>query len=258
MSTHSWDPQQYLRFGDERSRPFDDLLARVEPHMPEEPRMIVDLGAGPGTLTVRLARRWPSARVIAVDASPEMVEAAAELPGIEAQLADLRTWEAPDPVDLLIAHASLQWVPEHLALLERLVGMLAPGGTIALQVPGNFAEPSHALLRELSSREPYASAAAGVAHPDAHDALDYLRALQDLGCAADAWETTYLHVLRGPDPVFEWISGTGARPLLQRLEGPLRERFIAEYKQLLREAYPDDGRGVVLPFRRVFAVGRRP
>ncbi|MGY5764647.1 methyltransferase domain-containing protein [Brachybacterium sp. DNPG3] len=257
-SAPSWDPGQYLRFADERSRPFDELLARIERVAPEEPRLIVDLGAGPGTLTARLAERWPGARTVAVDSSPAMIERARTVDGIETELADLRDWESPQSVDLLLAHASLQWVPGHLALLERLVAMLAPGGTIALQVPGNFTEPSHTLLREIAARAPYAEATAEVARPASHDPVTYLRALQDLGCTADAWETTYLHVLSGPDPVFAWISGTGARPVLQALEPALRERFVADYKAALREAYPEDPRGVVLPFRRVFAVGRRP
>jgi trans-aconitate 2-methyltransferase len=252
--THTWSPEQYLAFGDERGRPFLDLTSRIDA---QSPSLVVDLGAGPGTLTALLAQRWPQAEVRAVDASPEMVRRAAEVPGIRAEEADLRSWRAPRPVDVLVSNAALQWVPGHLELLPRLLEQVAPGGWFALQVPGNFDEPSHAIRREIASRAPFAEHLADVQHPSAHDPAVYLRALQELGCEVDAWETTYLHVLHGPDPVFEWVSGTGARPTLQALPAQLRDSFVAEFKERLRAAYPDDGDGVLLPFRRVFAVARR-
>ncbi len=251
---HSWSPEQYSRFGDERGRPFVELLARIGAVAPQQ---VVDLGAGPGTLTRLLAERWPEASVRAVDSSPPMIARAAEVEGIAAELADLRDWAPSTPVDVLVSNAALQWVPGHLELLPRLVGLLAPGGWFAMQVPGNFAEPSHTLRAELAAEEPFAAHTRDLAEPAAHDAITYLRALQRLGLEVDAWETTYLHVLHGPDPVFEWVSGTGARPTLQALPADLRPAFEEEFRRRLRAAYPDQGHGVVLPFRRVFAVGRR-
>ncbi|WP_270407868.1 methyltransferase domain-containing protein [Brachybacterium paraconglomeratum] len=251
---HTWSPERYLRYGDERARPFLDLIARLGA---ESPRRVVDLGAGPGTLTRLLAERWPEAEVLAVDSSAEMLARAAEIPGLTAVHADLRTWEPPGEVDVLVSNAALQWVDGHLELLSRLAGMLAPGGRLAMQVPGNFEEPSHTIRRELAAEEPYAPHVQGIASPASHDAATYLRALQQAGLEVDAWETTYLHLLHGPDPVFDWVAGTGARPTLQALPEDLRPRFEEEFKARLRRAYPDDGHGVVLPFRRVFAVGRR-
>lgn len=252
---HTWSPQQYLRFGDERARPFLELTARIGAAAPQR---VVDLGAGPGTQTALLAERWPEAGVIAVDSSPEMIARAAQVGGICAELGDVRTWEPAGAVDVLVTNAALQWVPGHLELLPRLVGMLAPGGWFAMQVPGNFEEPSHTLRRELAGEQPYAPYLQDIASPASHDAATYLGALQRLGLEVDAWETTYLHVLQGADPVFEWVSGTGARPTLQALPAPLREQFVTAFKAQLREAYPDTGQGAVLPFRRIFAVGRRP
>lgn len=251
--SHSWDPDIYLAFAEERSRPFLELLARVRA---EAPRRVVDLGAGPGTLTALLARRWPAAEVIAVDSSAAMIERAAQVPGIRAERGDLRTWEPAGPVDVLVTNAALQWVPEHLELIPRLVGMLSPGGWFAMQVPGNFEEPSHTIRRELAAAAPYAEHLEGIASPASHAPIRYLEALRATGCAADVWETTYLHRLTGEDPVFTWVSGTGARPTLQALPEVLRERFATEFRARLRAAYPDHGDGVVLPFRRIFAVGR--
>jgi trans-aconitate 2-methyltransferase len=248
---HAWDPEHYLAYADERSRPFVELLARVAA---EDPASVVDLGCGTGHLTALLAERWPSAHVGGVDSSAEMVAAAPA--GLDVAVGDLRDWAPERPVDVLVSNAALQWVPGHLELLPRLLDHVRPGGWFAFQVPGNFEEPSHTLRRELAAEAPYAAHTADVATPEAYDAATYQRVLGDLGCEVDAWETTYLHVLRGPDPVFAWVSGTGARPTLQALPGDLRPRFQDELKRRLRAAYPAHGGAVVMPFRRVFVVAR--
>jgi trans-aconitate 2-methyltransferase len=254
---HTWDPDRYLAHADERGRPFVELLARVGA---ESPRSVVDLGCGPGNLTELLVRRWPDASVVGVDSSAEMVGSARarDAAGVRYEVGDLREWRPEQPVDVLVSNATLQWVPGHLDLLPRLLEHVADRGWFALQVPGNMDEPSHVLRRELAAEPAYAEFTQGVAEPSSHDPETYLRALQEAGCKeVDAWETTYLHVLRGDDPVLSWISGTSLRPTLQALPEDLRERFTAELAERLRAAYPHDRDGVVLPFRRVFAVGRR-
>ncbi|MGZ4498402.1 MAG: trans-aconitate 2-methyltransferase [Nocardioides sp.] len=254
--THTWDPDRYLAYADERGRPFVDLLARVGADAPER---VVDLGCGPGNLTALLAERWPGADVRGLDASPEMVAAArTAAPCVAFEVADLRDWAAApgEPVDVLVSNAALQWVPGHLDLLPDLVGQVRPGGWLAFQVPGNVEEPSHTIRADLAARAPYAAHLRDVAVPASHDPATYLRALTDLGCAVDAWETTYLHVLTGEDPVLTWVSATGARPTLQALPDDLRAAFEEEYRLRLREAYPPGPDGVLLPFRRVFVVAR--
>ena len=173
-------------------------------------------------------------------------------------VADLRSWRPPEPVDVLVSNATLQWVPEHRALLPRLVAAVRPGGWFAFQVPGNFDEPSHRLLHELAGEPRFAAATRGVQRPASAEPVDYLADLTALGCTVDVWETTYLHVLTGPDPVFRWISGTGARPVLQALDASERAAFEDEYRARLDAAYPAQPFGTVLPFRRIFAVARRP
>jgi trans-aconitate 2-methyltransferase len=256
-----WDPQRYLTYADERGRPFVELLARVGANAPAT---VVDLGCGPGNLTALLAERWPEARVTGIDSSPDMIAAAGEAgSGVRYEHADLRDWAAAAPrgsVDVLISNAALQWVPGHLRLLPDLLSVVAPGGWLAFQVPGNFGEPSHTLRAELAAQAPYSEHAARVESPTAFGAGTYLRTLAGLGCSVDAWETTYLHVLHGEDPVFTWVSGTGARPTLEALEAAdpaLRQRFEEEFRARLRTAYPDTGHGVVLPFRRVFVAARK-
>ncbi len=268
---HTWDPERYLAYADQRGRPFVDLITRIGAPAPEwpAPESVVDLGCGPGNLTRLLAERWPDARVTGLDSSPEMIAKAHEADGpanLSFEVADLREWVAgpesqpgADLVDVLVSNATLQWVPRHLELLPALLAKVRPGGWLAFQVPGNFDEPSHTIRAELAARPPYAEHVRGVAHPDSHDAEIYLDALAGLGCTVDAWETTYLHVLQGPDPVFTWVTGTGARPTLEALgRVGLREEFEVEFRAALAAAYPPHEYGVVLPFRRIFVVAQVP
>jgi len=252
-----WDPDRYLQYADERGRPFLDLLARVGATAPD---LVVDLGCGPGTLTALLARRWPGADVVGVDSSPAMVARARDggVEGVRFEPGDLRTWRPARPVDVLVANATYQWVPGHLDLLPGLVAHVAPRGWFAFQVPGNHGEPSHVLLHRLAADRRFARWTRDVARPHSQDPEAYAAVLLDLGLEVDVWETTYLHVLAGSDPVLRWVSGTGARPTLAALPDGLRETFVEEYAALLREAYPRGRHGTVLPFRRVFAVARVP
>jgi trans-aconitate 2-methyltransferase len=262
-----WDPGQYLRFADERGRPFHDLVSRVGA---QDPALVVDLGCGPGNLTRELAARWPGARVEGLDASPEMIGRARESAGdrvrfevgdrVRFEVGDLREWEPPRPVDVLVSNATLQWVPGHLELLDRLAERVAPGGWLAFQVPGNFGEPTHTELAGVRDIPRWSSRLEGVeiARPGVHEPATYLAKLSGLGLLADVWETTYLQVLPGEDAVLEWMRGTGLRPVLAALTEPERAEFEAEYGARLRSAYPRQGFGTVLPYRRIFAVARRP
>ncbi len=255
-----WDPGQYQRFADERSRPFFDLLARVGA---EDPGVVVDLGCGPGTLTATLATRWPGADVQGIDSSAEMIAAARALPAGEGHrlsfsVGDVREWEPAGRVDVIVSNAVLQWVPDHLSVLARWAGFLAAGGWLAFQVPGNFDQPSHAALRELAGSGRWRSLLAGVPlNRQSADPAEYLDLLARAGFQADAWETTYLHVLHGDDPVLDWYKGTGLRPVLAALPQDQAAQFLDEYRARMSEAYPAAPYGTVFPFRRVFAVAVR-
>ncbi|WP_369140586.1 trans-aconitate 2-methyltransferase [Modestobacter versicolor] len=259
----SWDPAAYLRFAGERARPFAELVARVGA---EDPQVVVDLGCGDGSVTATLAQRWPDAAVTGVDSSPAMLAAAAPraVPGrLEFVAGDLTDWQPDGPVDVLLSNAALHWVPGHGPLLSRWAAALAEDGWLAVQVPGNQAAPTHALLAALVDRPRWSSRLA----PGDDTVLDpaavltptgYLDVLSAAGLDADVWETTYLHVLTGPDPVLRWVSGTVLRPVLARLSPPDADELTAEYAAALREAYPQRADGTtVLPFRRLFAVGHR-
>jgi Trans-aconitate methyltransferase len=247
-----WDAQVYGRYADERGRPFVDLLGRVGA---EKPRRVVDLGCGPGALTALLAQRWPDAQVEGVDSSAEMIDAATPAERLSFRVQDVSSWTMPADADVVISNATLQWVPTHRALLASWAAALPPGGWLAFQVPGNFGAPSHALMRSLAAKWGVGDV---LRHEDAvATPAEYADLLLGAGLQVDVWETTYLHVLAGDDPVLQWVRGTGLRPVLAALSPSDADEFSAEYARLLREAYPPGEHGTVFPFRRVFAVGHR-
>lgn len=261
----SWDPAQYERFADHRTRPFYDLIGRVGA---ESPSLIIDLGCGNGPMTIAAAERWDQARVVGVDSSAEMLERAraldadARVTWVQADVAD---WD-PSGVgvpDVLLTNATLQWVPGHRDLIPQWLDVLAPGGWFAMQVPGNFEAPSHEILRDVA-RE----------HPRADDLLDGYRMTSPVGDPAeyaellaahcdhvDAWETTYLQLLdpasEQESPVLEWVKGTALRPFLDKLTDDERGPFLATLTERLNAAYPRAAYGTPFPFRRIFAVGRK-
>jgi trans-aconitate 2-methyltransferase len=257
-----WDPQTYLTYADERTRPARDLLAAVDV---THPQRVVDLGCGTGTSTRLLAARWPGADVLGTDSSAEMIEAAlAEVDAPETkrcryEVVEAAAWQPEGPVDVWFSNAMLQWLPGHLGLLPRWLAGLSPGGRLAFQVPANFDAPHHVLLREFCDAPAWRDRLGGIPsrHEAVHTPAQYADALAAAGARPDVWETTYLHRLEGPDPVLTWTSGTALRPVLAALdaEPAAQEAFLAEYGAAVRVAYPPGPDGVTaFPFRRIFAV----
>lgn len=253
----AWDPNVYMKFGAERTRPAAELLARVPV---DAPKRVVDLGCGPGNSTELLVQRWPDASVTGMDSSPEMI-AEAKASGVKAkfEIGDVAAWSPDKPFDVVYSNATLQWVSDHKHLLPRLMNTVADNGVFAFQVPCNFGEPSHTLLYELAENGPWAEKLknrrdrAAVLKADA-----YFDILEPLSKSLDIWETTYTQVLDGDDAVFNWMSGTGLRPFSNALEGEERETFLSEYKRCLARAYPMRASGKTLyPFQRLFCVARR-
>jgi trans-aconitate 2-methyltransferase len=254
-----WDANQYNKFAAERARPFVDLLAQVQ-RGPDDTRHIVDLGCGPGTLTRELAERWPEARVVGIDNSPEMLAKARPLaiPGrLDFVQVDLSQWSPPQPVDFIFSNAALHWIDDHAALLARLAGWLAPGGTLAVQMPNRFDGPIQRAIDESAADPRWAAQLQGVGlHKASVQSVEwYARQLEDLGFTVNAWETTYVHVLTGENPVLEWFRGSGLRPLLARLNDAEREQFSAQLADRFRTLYPPRKGTTLFPMPRLFFVG---
>lgn len=265
-----WDPKAYQRYGDERSRPFYELVGRVGAVAPE---LIVDLGCGPGNLTATLADRWPEASVQGLDSSPDMIRTANDLPQARSEkvtfaVADALDWAVPPGLDVLVANAVLQWVPGHRELAAGWAAALKPDAWFAFQVPGNFEVASHQLLYELAA-SPYWTGLLGRVFTERRmtwDPTDYADDLLAQGCDVDAWETTYVHLLPAdanqPHPVLTWMEGTALRPIKAAVAGkPDAERLWDEFRSQLAArlevAYPQRHGRVAFPFRRVFVVARK-
>jgi trans-aconitate 2-methyltransferase len=255
-----WDPAIYEKFADQRLRPAFELLARI-PHI--EPKLIYDLGCGTGEVTRAIADRWPEANVIGLDNSPEMLSKAGRIPSrVQWVERDIHFWRANVPTDLIYSNATLQWVDDHHTLFPRLIEALVPAGCLALQMPLSWALPSHRLMRETLADGGTHGNPLGTEHlrqavgrnwVDGAD--DYYRLLSKHVTSLDIWETEYLQVLEGENPVFDWVSGTGLRPILNGLDEPDRTLFVQEYQSRLRATYmPEPDGRTLYPFRRLFIV----
>jgi trans-aconitate 2-methyltransferase len=255
----AWDPQEYQKFSNERSRPAADLLAQVEL---AAPRRVVDLGCGTGWLARALAERWPEAQVTGVDNSPPMLAQAEKLAidgRLQFALGDIAIWSPSEPVDLIVSNAALQWIKDHERLLGSLAAMLAPGGTLAVQMPNNFNSPSHTSIYDVAAEPRFAAKLAGVGlHRESVQPIAwYVERLHDLGLSVDAWQTTYVHVLEGKDPVVQWLRGTALRPVLAALAPDDALEFERELAARLAAAYPTRAGVTLFSMSRLFFVATR-
>ena len=256
----SWSAAQYSKFESERSRPVRDLLA----HVPNTAvAHAVDIGCGPGNSTELLQQRFPEAAVSGLDSSPDMIAAARKrLPGVRFDIGDITHWQGGGSrFDVILANAALQWVPDHAALFPALLARLAPGGSLAVQMPHTLEEPASRLMREIASDGPWTQRLAGLASTRVirHSADWYYRLLRKSGSAVDIWITTYLHPLAGAGAVVEWFKGSGLRPYLAALDAAEQSEFIARYQAAIAQAYPAQSDGtLLLPFPRLFFVATRP
>lgn len=250
----SWNTSQYLQFADERTRPAKDLIQRIALG---QPGRIIDLGCGPGNSTAALIDRWPDATTTGLDHSPDMITAAKNsYPKNQWITGDIASWTPDQPYDLIFSNAALQWVPEHRALLPRLIRQVAPGGALAVQVPANLAAPAHRLMRELAASPAWQNHfPRQVREWLVHDPAFYYDVLSPLAGRIDLWTTEYMHVMVGPDAIVEWYKGTGLRPFLDLLSPVDQPHFLTDYRALLASAYPRraDGR-VIFPFLRLFFI----
>ncbi|MCB0187656.1 MAG: methyltransferase domain-containing protein [Caldilineaceae bacterium] len=260
MAGRHWDPNQYLKFEDHRLRPALELFERIPA---TDPHVIYDIGCGTGQITRLLAERWPNAQVYGLDNSPEMLtKASAEPSTVKWVEADMEQWKPAQTPDLIYSNATLQWVTDHATLFPRLVGFLRPGGCLAVQMPLSWGMASHRLMRETLANGGNAGQSLGteelrqaVGRKWVEDAAEYYDLLEGLCRTVDIWETEYLQILAGEDPVLEWVKGTGLRPIVNGLGEEERAQFLSAYRQRLRVAYPRRANGHTLyPFRRLFIV----
>ncbi|HVY94044.1 MAG TPA: methyltransferase domain-containing protein [Bryobacteraceae bacterium] len=252
----AWNPAQYLRYSDLRTRPSYDLSQRVQ--VPDA-RRIVDLGCGTGNSTNVCAERWPGASILGFDSSAAMIEKArAAWPGREWKVGDIAKWayqENQEHFDVIFSSAALQWVPDHARLFPRLMEWLTAGGVLAVQMPSYDAIPNR-IMREQAADPawrrwfPEGRAEEWRSHPLER----YHEILAPHASSLDLWATDYLQIMPNPESIVEWYKGTGLRPYLQAISDVVeQQRFLAEFSERLRPHYPAAKNGdVVFSFRRLF------
>lgn len=253
----TWSAAQYSTFERERTRPVRDLLAALPP---QSISTAIDLGCGPGNSTQVLAERYPHAALRGLDSSEDMLAAARQLLAVlDFELGDIATWSAPQGVDVILANASLQWLPDHAQLYPHLVRQLTEGGCLAIQTPDNLDEPAHRRAREIASQGPWADKIAAIKHPPRHTATYYYDVLSPHCQQVEVWRTTYYHPLMGgAQAVVEWFKGSALRPYLAALDAGEQAQFLQLYVQAMEQDYPPAADGkVLLPFPRLFIVARR-
>ena len=258
----TWDPELYLHFADHRTRPCRELVARLT-LPPADVRQTLDLGCGPGNSTAALMARYPAAHVTGVDNSPDMLaKARADFPNWAFELGDLATWQ-PAPairgqVDVILANASLQWIPNHAAFFPRLMGWLRPGGELAVQIPRSDELPVLKLIIEVARSPQFAALFAGFTPPYfVHTPEGYYDMLAPHCRHIDLTEVIYYHLMDGPQGVVDWITGTGLRPWVE-YAGPRSGEFLAEYTRRIITAYPRRADGkVLMAFRRLNILAQR-
>lgn len=253
----TWSAAQYSTFEHERTRPVRDLVAALANRSVSR---AIDLGCGPGNSTEVLAARYPGARVCGLDSCEDMIAAARErLPQLSFEVGDIASWTAEQGVEVILANASLQWLPDHALLYPHLVRQLVEGGSLAIQTPDNLDEPAHRQIREIASRGPWANKVGELKLPPRHTAAYYYDVLSPHCRRVDVWRTTYYHPLAGgAQAVVEWFKGSALRPYLAVLDAAEQADFLQFYLQAMQQAYPPAADGkVLLPFPRLFIVATR-
>ena len=257
--TH-WNPEQYLKFSNQRLRPALELLERIQI---KSPQVIYDLGCGSGDIARIMSERWSSATVYGLDSSDEMLKkAATDKSRVKWVKDNISNWSANEPIDIIYSNSALHWLTQHDRVFPKLLGMLTKGGCLAVQMPLSWGMPSHRLMRETLANGGVNGKPLGteelrkaIARKWVEDKEFYYEIISKQATQIDIWETEYLHILEGEDPVLEWVRGTGLRPILNTLKDEEKEIFLSEYRKRLREAYPVIANNRTLfPFRRLFIV----
>ena len=251
-----WDPDQYLKFRNERTQPAYDLVARIS-H--PNPRMIIDAGCGPGNSTDILLQRWPSASISGFDSSLEMLnEAEASNQNIKWFESTIEDWNPTKTYDIIFSNAVLQWVENHEFMLPRLLSFLNKSGALAMQMPAHYKSPLHQQLINIAGKPDWAGfteaerSLLSLAKPSF-----YYNLLAPITSKIDIWETQYFHIMDSSQAILEWFRGTGLRPFLEALpDDQARQSFESEVLKEYTNAYPQEANGKVLfPFNRFFLIG---
>ena len=253
-----WNPKQYNKYAEERARPAKDLIAQISL---ENPKVIYDLGCGPGSVTNALQEKWPGAKLTGIDNSEQMLEKAkSTYPTIKWEQASISDWKPDEAADLIFSNAALHWIPDHPAVIKSVFESLNSGGVFAMQVPNNFKLPSHQSLYELASLGEWKdSLESAIPHEPILSREAYYQLLTSYADEINIWQTEYMHVLEGETPVLDWVKGSALTAFLPRLSQERQALFLSAYQDKLAQVYPKQANGkTLLTYRRLFIIARKP
>ncbi len=245
-----WNANQYLKFKNQRTQPAIDLVNRI---CVEQPKKIIDLGCGPGNSTAVLAERFQAAKILGVDNSADMIATAKDnYPQLDFAFCDIGgdLSGLDHDFDIVFSNACIQWVPDHLHLLKNLMGLVATGGVLAIQIPFNFSEPIQKIIDEAAFGNPY------LPEKRPYHVLttgEYFDIFSEISDNFDIWEVAYNHVLDSHRDILEWYRGTGMRPYLSLLPEEQKPLFEQDVLNRIIQNYPVQSNGKVLfRFPRLF------
>jgi trans-aconitate 2-methyltransferase len=225
MPARSWDGNSYDRVSGTMEALGLEVLERLDLAGDE---LVIDAGCGSGRITEALIERLPRGRVIALDESASMVDAARRRlgPDVDVRVMDLLELELAEPADAILSTATFHWIADHERLFERLRGALRPGGRLVAQCGG---EGNIDVLRGKAgyvlARDPYAEHFRDWRPPwnYAGPEQTHERLLAAGFTTADCWLTP---APREPEQPREFLSTIVLGPHVQQLPEDLREPFM--------------------------------
>ena len=257
----SWNAKTYSQFLNLRTRPARDLLSVIPDSF--QPKTVYDLGCGPGNSTILLKNRWPNAKIVGLDSSLDMLkEAKASYPDINFIKGDIAHFSPTEKIDCLFANASLQWLDQHEILIPKLLQLMNPRGAFGIQMPNNFHSPSHQVtIRLLQGEVTWQSFLKNLRYGILTEPFYKLPWYYDLLTKSGVnslqfWETEYFQEMSDYQEIFDWVKGTGLRPVLSAMDAENQAKFTSAYVKAIAKEYPLQANNkILLPFRRIFMVG---
>jgi trans-aconitate 2-methyltransferase len=250
-----WNPQQYLKFKNERTQPSIDLVAKIRV---DSPKKIIDIGCGPGNSTQPLLSRWPKSHIVGLDSSPKMIEQAKkDFPEQKWILGDANNIDTKEKYDIVFSNAAIQFLPDQERTIPKFFSIVNENGAMAVQTPEFDTMPIGRSLKKVADSKKWKEHTAGSGDVFYfHNENFYYEILSPLAKSIEIWETSYVHVLNSHKDLIEWTNSTALRPYLDKL--PNEEDKISfqnELLELLKKDYPTQKDGKVLfPFKRLFFV----
>lgn len=252
-----WDSEQYLKFKEQRTQPAIDLVRRIHGI---HPQYILDIGCGPGNSTHVLKQYFPSAHIVGIDSSQNMIEKArATYPNLEFNQMSVEEVCCDNThYDLIFSNACLQWVSNHREILPLLFDKLNQNGVLAVQMPINIQEPLFKIIEETVNNEKWNFSSSLKKQNIPLNGDEYFDIFSSLTNTFDIWETVYYHSMPSIEAMIEWVKGTRLLGYIQALNQIEAQNLIHEITKRAAQVYKKQENGqIIFRFRRLFFTAIR-